>query len=224
MSHRTIVALCLGAFAASSLAMAGAGDAGRAPAAQARAAPPDNERPTPRPPDREPADAKQPADALPASNLHDLELRYATVYLKLAELDLQKLLNLQKRVSGAISSSQIDRVDGLVRVAQDNLRLIDEGKASRSALNLARAKEAVRTAEQVFKTAQQVSRSTTGAISEIDLDRARLTVDLERLSLAKAEAAAASDSPLDDLQWELDQMRDDMQRLRYRIEAITARR
>ena len=77
----------------------------------------------------------------------------------------------------------------------------------------------MRTAEQVWKTAQQV-KVAANAISDIELSRLRMLVELEKLSLARAEAAAATDSPLDDLAWENDQLRDEMARLRYRFEAL----
>ena len=51
-----------------------------------------------------------------------------------------------------------------------------------------------------------------------------MEIDVERLMLARAEQAAKTDSPLDDLAWENDQLRDEVQRLRYRFEALTARK
>ncbi len=62
------------------------------------------------------------------------------------------------------------------------------------------------------------------AISDIELLRLKTLIEVERLMLARAEAAAATNSPLDDLAWENDQLRDELQRLRYRFEALTARR
>jgi hypothetical protein len=153
----------------------------------------------------------------------ELEIAYAEVLLKLAKLDLQKMIDLQNRVRGSITATQFDRVEGLARVAEETFRLAKEGKATRSAINLVRAREALRTAEMVWKTAQQV-KAAANAISDIELARLRMMVEVERLSLARAEAAAATESPLDDLAWENDQLRDDMQRLRYRFEALTARR
>jgi len=154
---------------------------------------------------------------------HELEIAFAEVSLKLAKLDLQKMTDLQNRVRGSITASQFDRVEGLVRVSEDVLQLTKAGKATRAAVNLARAREALRTAEVVWKTAQQV-KAAANAISDTELARLRTMVEVERLMLAKAEAAAATDSPMDDLAWENDQLRDELQRLRYRFEALTARR
>lgn len=169
-----------------------------------------------------PIDAPAPERAVP-NDPHELEVAYAETFLKLARLDLQKMLDLQNRIKGAITSSQFDRIEGLVRVAEDNYRLTKEGKATRQSMNLVRARESLRTAEQVLKTAMQVKASA-DAISDTEMARLRTSVELERLGLARAEAVAATDSPLDDLQLEIDQMRDEMMRLRYRFEAMTARR
>ncbi len=167
-------------------------------------------------------EAPAPERALPTDS-HDIEVAYAEVLLKLARLDLQKMTDLQNRVRGSITASQFDRVEGLARVAEENLRLVKEGKASRAAMNVVRAREAVRTAEYVWRTAQQV-KVAANAISDTELLRLRTMIELERLGLARAEVAAQTDSPLDDLALEVDQMRDEMQRLRYRFEALTARR
>jgi hypothetical protein len=148
---------------------------------------------------------------------------YAEVYLKLARLDYQKMVDLQNRIPGATSASQLDRVEGLVRVAEAMLRLAKEGNATRAEMNVVRARETLRTAEQMWRTAQQV-RASANAISDVELSRLRTTVELERLGLARAEAVAKTDSPLDDLGLEMDQIRDEILRLRYRFEAITARR
>ncbi len=154
---------------------------------------------------------------------HELDIAFAEVSLKLARLDLQKMTDLQNRVRGSITASQFDRVEGLVRVSEDVLQLTKAGKATRAAVNLARAREALRTAEVVSKTAQQV-KAAANAISDTELARLRTMVEVERLMLARAEAAAATESEMDDLAWENDQLRDELQRLRYRFEALTARR
>jgi len=167
-------------------------------------------------------DAPAPERPLP-TDPHELEVAYAEVFLKLARLDLQKMMDLQNRIQGAITTSQFDRVEGLVRVAEDNLRLVKEGNATRAALNLVRARESLRTVEHILKTAQQV-RASANAISDTEMARLRTSVELERLALARAEVAAKTDSPIDDLALEMDQMRDEMMRLRYRFEALTARR
>jgi hypothetical protein len=168
--------------------------------------------------------SQAPAAVAQSSDDHARDLKYAEIYLKLARLDLQKQTDLQSRVQGSISLTQMERVRGLLRVAEENYRLIREGKSSRGALNVARAREAVHMAEELYKVSQQVNGAAPTTISAIDVERARLTIELERANLARAEAAARSDSPLDDLAWEIDQTRDELLRLRYRFEAITARR
>lgn len=167
---------------------------------------------------------EEPAPARPApTDQHDIDVAYAEVSLKLAKLDLQKMIDLQNRVRGSITATQFDRVEGLMRTAEEIARLTKEGKGTRSAFNVVRAREAVRTAETVWKSAQQV-KAAANAISDTELARLRTMIELEKLSLARAEAAAATESPLDDLAWENDQLRDEMARLRYRFEALTARR
>jgi hypothetical protein len=169
-------------------------------------------------------DTESPAPARPLpTDPHDLDVAYAEAMLKLLKLDLQKMTDLQNRVRGSITASQFDRVDGLVSAAEQSLRLTKEGQATRGAINVVRAREAVRTAEFILKTAQQV-KAAANAISDIELARLRMTVEVERLMLARAEQAAKTDDPLDDLAWENDQLRDELMRLRYRFEAMTARR
>jgi hypothetical protein len=167
-------------------------------------------------------DAPVPARPVP-TDPQELDVAYAEISLKLLKLDLQKMTDLQARVRGSITASQFDRVDGQVRVAEEYLRLAREGKGTRGAHNVLRAREALRNAEFVWKTAQQV-KVAANAISDIELARLRTVIDVERVMVARAEAAAAKNSMLDDLAWENDQLRDEVQRLRYRFEALTARR
>ena len=67
-------------------------------------------------------DTERPARARPVpTDPHELDVAYAEASLKLLQLDLQKMTDLQSRVHGSITASQFDRVDGMVRVAEDNL-------------------------------------------------------------------------------------------------------
>ncbi len=85
-------------------------------------------------------DAEAPAPERPVpTDPHDLDVAYAEVTLRLLKLDLQKMTDLQNRVRGSITASQFDRVDGMVRVAEDNLRLVKAGKGTRGAMNVVRA-------------------------------------------------------------------------------------
>lgn len=172
--------------------------------------------------DATPADKQREAEV--AAEQQKLNVKYAETFLRLSQVSLQKAEDFNARVPGAFSGAEVARLRSIVSFAQDRLKWVQGASHKQSDANLFMAEVALRSAEQNYEKAQTANNRVPGAVSSLEMERLRLTVELARMSGEKAKLAAETNSPVDDVQWELDQLREDVMQLRSRVEAITARR
>src|SRR5690242_19924901 len=55
------------------------------------------------------------------SNLHRLDLQFSEIALRLTELDLQKIEDMNRKVAGIYSDSEVDRFRSAVAVAKERV-------------------------------------------------------------------------------------------------------
>jgi hypothetical protein len=152
-----------------------------------------------------------------------LTIKSAKAYLKLAQLNLQSAQTYNQAVSGSFSQAEVDRLQRLANLAQARLTWA-ETHGNQSDANRLSAELAMQSAEVTYRKALATNNQLPGAISPNALEKQRLTLELAQLNLAKAELVDKSDSQLASMQWQLDQLREDMLILRSQLEAITSRR
>jgi hypothetical protein len=155
--------------------------------------------------------------------LQKLNVKYAQIYLQLAKVNLEKAQTLNNRVAGAFSAVEVDRLARLVQLAEERLAGAQHS-GKQSDANRQSAEAAVNSAETTYKKSVATNERFPGAVSPLEVERQRLTVELAKLALAKANLVGGSSDALAGLQWEVDQLREDMLILRSRVEAITSRR
>jgi len=156
---------------------------------------------------------------------HALNVKYAEAYLRLTKLDLQKAMTTNQKIAALVSDAEVNRLRNAVTIANDRLlqaRDLQLGKARNA--NIATAESSLQEAEDALRNAQRVNQSLRGTVGDIDVERLRMGVELSRLNLAKAHAAFDAHSAIVDIQWQVDEMREEVRRMRGRIEAISARR
>lgn len=166
--------------------------------------------------------AAEPAAAVQAEK--NLEVEFATVVLKMAKVDLQQALDFNRRVSGAYSEAEVERLRNVVKSAEEQVDFAKNTGDKPGAMNLFGAEAALRNAEGNLKKAQETNAQAPGAINETSLEKLRLTAELARLNVAKGRAAVDSGEPLALVQWQLETLRIELWQLRNRLEAITSRR
>lgn len=155
--------------------------------------------------------------------VRQLNVKYAQLYLKLAKVNLEKAQSLNNRVAGAFSAVEVDRLTRLVQLAEDRLKSVQKsGKQSEAYRQSAEA--TVNSAESTYRKSLATNERYPGAVSPLEVERQRLTLELAKLALEKANLIGGSNDALAGLQWEVDQLREDMLILRSRVEAITSRR
>lgn len=167
------------------------------------------------------ADDAAVADASGESDpLNDVRTRYAMARLKLAELDLQRAVKLNRPMANAIGALEITRLTNHLRLMQRQLE-IAQGKPQSSAreVGLAAAELAVETAQADLDAARAVNKRTEGAIKEINVKRLETKLDIAEIRLELYRNPDFIPSPIDEMQWHIDQLTEQLLDLRHRVES-----
>ncbi len=154
-----------------------------------------------------------------------LEIQSALAYVKLTELDLQKITQMNEKMSGVYSNSEVDLLRSAVEIAKERVRVAQEvlnGKQESSLVGIAAVR--LKSAQQIYDRAINANKRLASAYGPIDVERFKVAVDSARIDLDKAKVVAQMNSPQTALHLELDQLREEVRQLRYRITAITSRR
>jgi hypothetical protein len=153
-----------------------------------------------------------------------VDIAYAEAVVKLAQIDLQQAVDFNKRLSGAISNAEVDRLRGNVDSAVQYLDMLKKADGNPADKLVMTAEWSLKSAEANYQRALEVNAQAAGAIDKNQIEKLKIIVDLKRASLAKAKAVAASGSAMAVLQAQLDQLQFDTMQLRNRIESIISRR
>ena len=167
------------------------------------------------------ADDAAVADASGESDpLNDVRTRYAMARLKLAELDLQRAVKLNRPMANAIGALEITRLTNHLRLMQRQLE-IAQGKPQSSAreVGLAAAELAVETAQADLDAARAANKRTEGAIKEINVKRLEMKLDIAEIRLELYRNPDFIPSPIDEMQWHIDQLTEQLLDLRHRVES-----
>ncbi len=154
-----------------------------------------------------------------------LEVQSAQAYVKLTELDLQKIMQMNEKMSGVYSSSEVDLLKSAVEIAKERVRVAQEeldGNKESSLVGIATIR--LKSAQQIYERGMNANKRLATAYGPIDIERMRFAVESARVDLDKAKVVSQMHSPLIALHLELDELREEVRQLRYRITAITSRR
>jgi len=171
-----------------------------------------------------PANTSNNPDDLEAT-LRQLDVQAAELSLRLYELDLQKIDDINKQMAGLYSNSVVDRFRSAVEMARQRVqaaRQRAEGKRAVAIIGVGQA--LLQNAEDAYKRDMAANRQLATAIKPVDVERDRVAVEMAKVNLEKAKLVDQLDSPIATVNWELDVMRDEVRQLRWLITAITSRR
>jgi hypothetical protein len=142
-----------------------------------------------------------------------LNVRYARAYLDLCKIDLQQAHNVNKSVAGTLTSSYLQPLEQAVRMAEEHLSdTLAEASGKQIAINLRNEEVAAKLAEINYQKAASANARVAGTVNDLELERLRLTAEVAKLTLEKARIA--SQTELGYLQWQVDQLHDEVYRLR----------
>ncbi len=149
----------------------------------------------------------------------ELKIRYAMARLRLAELDLERAVAANATVKGAVGQREIERLRNHVALMHQQLEIAREQPrtAARQA-TVAAARMACDNARADLDTALKANQRTPGAISDLNVERLRARLDLAEIRVALCENPAYELSLLDEMQWNIDQLTDQLIDLRHQVE------
>jgi len=149
----------------------------------------------------------------------DLRIRYAMARLRLAELDLERALAANQQVKGAVGEREIARLRDHIRLLERQVEITREQPrtAARQA-TIAAAELARDNAVADLEAARRANQRATGSVSGINIERLETRVELAEIRVELCRNPAYELSLLDEMQWNNDQLTDQMIDLRQRVE------
>lgn len=159
-----------------------------------------------------------PSQAAPQKPPRDsLEIRQARIQLHLAEVNLQRVQQMNQRVARAVPADVVAEYQEDVEVARLRLQRLLDGKGEGDfAVWLRRAQAIARSAEVQWKSAVAVNRQAPGTVDTLDVERLRLRAELARMRLARGQELA-SQSREKQVQWQEEFLADEVQRLNEEV-------
>jgi hypothetical protein len=143
-----------------------------------------------------------------------VEVRYARAQLQLAETNLKRLEQSNKRMPRSVPSSVVADYQHDVQVAKTRLEQAVAGQvASDFQVWLRRADVEQRAADLAWKNATAVNARAPGTFHPIDVERFRLRAEVAKLQLERGQMLVDSGHEAQ-LQWEVDLLDNQVQRLK----------
>jgi hypothetical protein len=143
-----------------------------------------------------------------------VEVRYAEAQLQLAEANLNRVEQINKRLARSVPTSVVAEYQHDVQVAKTRLRQAAAGRAAGNfQVWLQRAEAERSTTEATWKNATAVNGRAPGTFEPLDVERLRLRAEVAKLQLERGRALVDSDRE-SQLQWEVDMLDNQVQRLK----------
>jgi hypothetical protein len=150
--------------------------------------------------------------------------RYAKARLREAELRLQKVQDLNRKVAGTISNALIAQFGDDVEVAKSQLRSVAEAGSSDPFKDwLTRSEVALRAAEMRLKRAMRANQISPGAVDPLDMERLRVRTEVAQLRLEQGRSLIDG-SPDARLQWQLEMLNDGLAHVQEQTALISQNR
>lgn len=141
-----------------------------------------------------------------------VEVRYARALLQLAEANLKRVEQSNKRMERSVPSSIVAEYQHDVDVAKTRLQATAPGAAGDFQVWLQRAEAERKAAESTWKNARDVNGRVPGTFDAIDIERFRLRAEVAKLQLERGQSLANSNREAK-LQWELEVLSNQVQHL-----------
>lgn len=166
-------------------------------------------------PVRGPAPETAPTAAAP----HDLPVRYAQARLRLAELDLERAIAANTALPNSIGDREVQRLRTHVEMLRRQVEIARSHPrtAARQAATVA-AEAACTDARGDLDAALRANERTPGTVSDINVERLRAKVDLAEVRVAMCKSPEYELSLLAELEWNIEQLTDEVIDLRQRVE------
>jgi hypothetical protein len=160
-----------------------------------------------------------PAQAANTGAVGELNMRYAEVYLQMAQLQLQRAIDTNKQVPGTFTNTAVEALRQSVFVAEKQLEMLKNSNGQPVNMFLVSAEVNARSSLAAYNRAKAVNQMSPGAIPPVEIERLRLTAELAKINLEKAKSIG-NESSQEFVQWQIDQLREDFFTLRNQLAQI----
>jgi hypothetical protein len=160
--------------------------------------------------------------AADAEKEHELDVRVAQAYLTFMEATLRKYEETNRRAPNTIRPTIIQGIQDGVRKARERVQLAQGDDITDSQIFVSSAEADLRLIEDALSKAQNANRRSAGAVSQGEVDRLIAQRDLAKVKIDKAKHLA-SESPLSNVRFELEQLREEVQELRLMVALLRFR-
>lgn len=175
------------------------------------------------PPSRSVTAAESPSAIEPADptldRVHALQLRATEARLRVAELDLRRAVAANETFPNAIGDREIHRLKNHVALLRRQVEIAraHPRTAARQA-SIAAAEVACDEARADLDAAERANRRSAGSVSAMNMERLRAKLELADIRLELCRNPEYELSLLAELEWNVEQLTDEVIDLRHRIE------
>jgi hypothetical protein len=158
-----------------------------------------------------------------SDELHQAQVNYAKALLKVAQADLAKADDANKKVAGTIPPSVVFGLRNDVDMAKARVKgMLGLAKDEKDNDYIPAAKDAISYAEEQLKLAQEANARVPGAVSKPELERRQAEVEVARARLEVAKLLNTA-APMEVAEWELLQLQGDVHELQFRVRLLQER-
>jgi len=168
------------------------------------------------------ADDNQSGTSPAAKEERELDIRYAQAYLKLMEVTLEKYEAINRRVANTIRPRVMQSLRDSVREARERIQLAESDDVGDSQIYVSSAEADLRSAEDSLSAAQAANANSPGSVNEGEVVRLKAVVELAKVRIDRARHLA-SESPLSNIRFEMEQLREDVHELHLRVLLLISR-
>lgn len=152
----------------------------------------------------------------------DLDVKYAKAYLALMEATMAKYQETNRRLPNTIRPSVVRALQESVREAQERLQLAEHDDVSDAEIYVSSAQSDMREAEEAIRKAEAANLQFAGTVSDFEVRRLKAELEVAKIRAEKANHLA-SESPLANVRYELQQLREEVQELRMFVALLRDR-
>lgn len=151
-----------------------------------------------------------------------LDVSYAKAYAKLMEATLARYAEINRAQPGTIRANVMQSLEEDVRDAQERVKHAEGDRVNISAIYVTKAEADLRIAEENLRKSEAARARSANAVSLGEIERLRAALNFSRINVEKAQHLA-SESPLSNVRYEMEQLREDVQELRLLVSLLRTR-
>jgi len=170
------------------------------------------------------ADAQRPDPPASAAAATDLQVRFADARHRLARVEVEIALELNRKVGGTVSKREFRRLEANVDVASKQLVIAKEfTHGSAPSTQLTAADTAAKLADQDLQSASAAHKRNPQTISKIMVRRASIKLEMAKIRVELWQDPAYLPSLMDEMQWQIDRLTEQVIELTQRLDAREGR-